>query len=64
MEQKQPESGGVAVWYFVGATFLLAGTTFLGESGGPILRIAGIVLGGIVLVAGIVVFRRELTARK
>jgi hypothetical protein len=64
MDEKRPYSGGVAVWYFVGATFLFAGTTFLGDEAGPVVRIGGIVLGLVVLVAGFVVFRKEWNARE
>ena len=66
-EAKKPQTpGGTAVWYFVAATFLFSGTTFFGTSGegrGP-LTIVGIVAGFVVLVAGIVVFRRELLGRR
>jgi hypothetical protein len=64
MDEKKRTSGGVAVWYFIGATFLFAGTTLFGDLGGPVLRILGIVLGVIVFAAGIVVFRREAQARE
>jgi hypothetical protein len=64
MDDKRPYAGGTAVWYFVGATFLFAGTFFYGDEGGPVLRIVGIVLGFVVLVAGFVVFRKEYRARE
>ena len=63
-ESERPDKpGGTAVWYFVGATFLFAGSTFLGtpaEDGGanPIGLIGGI-LGFVVLAAGLWVFARE-----
>ena len=62
------ESGGTAVWYFVGATFLFAGSTFLGsptDDGGasPFGIIAGLA-GVVVLVAGIWVFARENKGRR
>jgi hypothetical protein len=58
-------SGSVAVWYFVGATFLFAGSTIFGTSGdgrGP-LAVIGIVAGFAVLVVGLVVFGRELKGK-
>jgi len=61
------ESGGTAVWYFVGATFLFAGSTFLGsaDDGGasPFGIIAGIA-GAVVLVAGLWVFSREWKGKR
>jgi uncharacterized membrane protein YoaK (UPF0700 family) len=64
MDEKQRSSGGTAVWYFVGATFLFAGTTIFGHDGWPAVRILGTVLGLVVLVAGFVVMRREFRARE
>jgi len=66
-EPAAPQSpGGTAIWYFVGATFLLSGSSFFGISGdgrGP-LTIIGIVAGFVVLAVGLVVFRRELTGKR
>jgi len=60
-------STGTAVWYFVGATFLFAGSTFLGSSGdggaSPLGLIAGI-LGFVVLAAGLWVFSREWKSKR
>jgi hypothetical protein len=66
MDEKKPESTGTAVWYFVAATFLFAGTSFFGTSGEGRgwVAIVGIVLGFVVLAAGIVVFSRELKGRR
>lgn len=55
---------GTAVWYFVGATFLFASTTFLHGKPGiePLIYIA-LACGFVVLIAGMVVFSRELRAK-
>ena len=64
---RSSEPGGTAVWYFVGATFLFAGSTFLGSSGdggaSPFGLAAGIA-GVVVLVVGIWVFAREIKGRR
>jgi hypothetical protein len=64
MDEKQPYRGGVAVWYFIGATSLFAGATIFGDDAGPMLRGIGIVLGLVVLIAGLFIMRKEMTGRK
>ena len=58
------ESGGTAVWYFVGATFLFAGSTFLGSADDGGASPFGVVAGVVVLVAGLWVFAREIKGRR
>lgn len=53
-----------AVWYFVGATFLFAGPTVFSFGDNGFLRVLTLVLGAVVFVCGIIVFRREHLSRR
>ena len=55
---------GTAVWYFVGAAFLFSASTgsILGNWG-PVLSVIGFIAAAVVLVAGILVYRRERDAK-
>ena len=66
-DNEKPAAGaGTAVWYFLGATFLFTSSTFIrpnGEQSLPII-VGSLVLGFIVFIAGVVVFSRELKAKR
>ena len=55
--------GTTAVWYFVGATFLFAGPVIFGFGEMGFLRILTLVLGAVVFVCGVIVWRRENVKR-
>lgn len=52
-----------SVWYFVGATFLFAGPTVFSFGDNGFLRVLTLVLGAVVFVCGIIMFRREQLSR-
>ncbi len=55
--------GTTAVWYFVGATFLFAGPVIFGFGEMGFLRILTLVLGAVIFVCGVIVWRRENVKR-
>lgn len=64
-EQDAPKAAAnTAVWYFVGATFLFAGPTIFSFGDNGFLRVLTLVLGAVVFVCGIIVFRREQLSRR
>lgn len=54
----------VAVWYFIGATFLFVAPILFVTDAPLWLRILSLMLGGIVMVIGGVKFAREITQRR
>ena len=63
MMSKSNTTAQVAVWYFVGATFLFV-TPILFIPDAPLwLRVVSLILGVIVMIAGGVQFAREISQR-
>ncbi|MFS0732341.1 hypothetical protein ABC304_10100 [Microbacterium sp. 1P10UB] len=54
----------ISVWYFVGATFVLAAPVIFLPDADFWVRIVSIALGLVLVVAGGFQLRRELTARR
>jgi len=59
MEKAKPQQQ-VAVWYFIGATFAFASTTLFFPDPEPWLRIATLIIGFALVVAGAFQLGREL----